>query len=152
VKKLNFTQFCIQHGFPTDHDTMFDAQLLGSRSLAGRVSKHAIKQQDEAFHAALAKNKEAHRLFREAVRNGDVVDADGKITREGLIAAESARQQAEIQSKITALKRYIETVRGLGPMSHAANGKLKAKYRRAVEVNEAEIARLEGELQQNEPA
>ena len=72
METLNFTQFCIKNNFPSDYDTMFQAQLLGSRGLAGRISKRSVNSQDAKFHEMQSKNKEAHELFYNSVKNGSI--------------------------------------------------------------------------------
>jgi hypothetical protein len=145
---LNFTQFCIRYGFPCDHDTMFEAQLLGSRGLAGRTSKRAIRQQDDAAAAMRLRNREAHRLFEEAILNGEIVDATGKITREKLMAEQAALERAATNTKIRSLESRIRSVYSLGAMSHTKAGKLKRAYQADVDRCREEIDRLKKEQSQ----
>ena len=43
METLNFTQFCIKNGYPCDYDTMFHAQLNGSRGMAAESHKEVLK-------------------------------------------------------------------------------------------------------------
>jgi hypothetical protein len=70
---------------PSDYDTLFEAQLLGGRGLDGKISKKAIKTQDDKFLEMQKKNKEAHELFYNAVKKGDIIDASGKLEKEEII-------------------------------------------------------------------
>lgn len=133
METLNFTQFCVKYGYPCDNDTMFNAQLLGSRGLAGKVSKRAVKSQDNDFHTMLQRNKEAHELFYNAVKEGKIIDASGKLVKDEILKRESQQATAETESKIKRLQSYIDMVNGLGTMSHLKNGKLKKGYQLAVD-------------------
>lgn len=134
---LNFTQFCKKNGYPCDYDTMFNAQLLGGRGLAGSVSKRSIKKQDEAFNKMQSENKKAHELFYNLVKNGELLDASGELTRENILAREKRLNDKETQSKIEIIKGKISFIESLGSLSHKKNGKLKKGYQLQIdEYNE----------------
>lgn len=135
---LNFTQFCIKNGFPCDNDTMFHAQLLGSRGLAGKVSNRAVKSQDDSFSTMLQRNKEAHELFYNAVKNGSIIDASGKLVKDEILKKEAQILSSEIQSKIKNLQSYIDFVKGM-KTAYLKNGKLKKGYQLAVNDHEEKI-------------
>lgn len=130
---LNFTQFCQKNGFPCDYDTMFNAQLLGSRGLAGRISKRSITKQDQEFHKMQSENKKAHELFYDLVKNGEILDASGELTKENILAREKRVNDKETQSKIDIIKGQISFIESLGSMSHQKNGKLKKGYQLQVD-------------------
>ena len=131
MENLNFTQFCIKNGFPCDNDTMFHAQLLGSRGLAGKVSKRNVKSQDNDFETMQRKNKEAHILFYNAVKSGQITDASGKLIKEEILKKEATKLSEETQSKIKNLQSYIDFVTGM-KTAYLKNGKLKKGYQLAV--------------------
>ena len=133
METLNFTQFCIKNNLPSDYDTMFEAQLLGSRGLAGRISKRSVNSQDAKFHEMQSKNKEAHELFYNSVKNGSVIDADGRFVKDEILKKEAQKISIDTENKIKHLQGYIDMVNGLGKMSHLKNGKLKKGYQLAVD-------------------
>lgn len=137
MEVLNFTQFCKKNGYPCDYDTMFNAQLLGSRGLAGSVSKRSINKQDEAFHKMQSENKKAHELFYNLVKNGEILDGSGELTKENILAREKRLNDKETQSKIEIIKGKISFIESLGTLSHQKNGKLKKGYQLQIdEYNE----------------
>lgn len=143
---LNFTQFCVQNGYPSDYDTMFEAQLLCSRGLAGRVSKRSINSQDERFDEMRRKNREAHQLFYEAVKSGSIIDASGELTAEKITKDERERNNKAIQSQIESCENYIKFVSGMST-SYLKNGKLKKSYQGAIDHHLAQISELKTKLQ-----
>lgn len=142
---LNFTQFCVKHGYPCDNDTMFNAQLLGSRGLAGTISKRAVKSQDNDFVIMQERNKKAHNLFYNAVKNGEVIDGSGKLVKDEILKKESQRQAQEIESKIKNLQSYIDFVKVM-KTSYLKNGKLKKSYQLAVDDHLQKIESLKANL------
>jgi hypothetical protein len=146
MKTQNFTQFCTENNYPSHYDTMFEAQLLGSRGLAGRISKRGINSQDAKFHDMQTKNKEAHKLFYDGVKNGSIIDADGRFEMKAILTKEHTDKIKDIESKIIYLQRYIDTVNGLGKMAHLNNGKLKKGYQLAVNDHLQKIDVLKIEL------
>jgi len=145
METLNFTQFCVKNGFPCDNDTMFQAQLLGSRGLAGKVSKRGVKEQDNVFHSMLERNKEAHDLFYNAVKNGVIIDGSGKLVKDEILKKESQQFTAETQSKIKNLQSYIDFVSSM-KTAYLKNGKLKKGYQLAVDDHLQEIEALKANL------
>ena len=141
IETLNFTQFCIKNGFPCDNDTMFHAQLLGSRGLAGKVSNRAVKSQDNSFVEMQQRNKEAHELFYNAVKNGSIIDASGKLVKEEIIKKEANLHYIEIENKIKNIQSYIDFIKSM-KTSYLKNGKLKKSYQLAVNDHELKIANL----------
>lgn len=133
MKIINFTQFCKLHGFPCDYDTMFQAQILGSRGLDGSVSKRSVSKQDDEFHQMQAKNMEAHALFYDAVKNGDIIDGSGELKKESIIRNEADEQHKAVESKVSILRGKIQFIESLGGMSHMRNGNLKKGYKMQVE-------------------
>ena len=141
METLNFTQFCIKNGFPCDFDTMFHAQLLGSRGLAGKVSNRAVKSQDNSFSEMLQRNKEAHELFYNAVKEGAIIDGSGKLVKEEILKKEAQQKNQETENKIKNLQSYIDFVKGM-KTSYLKNGKLKKSYQLAVNDHEEKIQLL----------
>lgn len=146
-KIQNFTQFAIEKGYPSDYDTLFEAQLLGSRGLAGKVSKRSIGQQDERFHQMQIRNKQAHQEYREAILKGEIIDPEGKITAEKLSMEEYESKREPILKKIASIDNYIRTIEELGSMSHLPNGKLKLKYQRTIDIQNEDKKKLLAELE-----
>ena len=138
METLNFTQFCVKNGFPCDNDTIFYAQLLGSRGLAGKVSNRAVKSQDDSFSTMQQRNKEAHELFYNAVKNGSIIDASGKLVKDEILKKEAQILSSETQSKIKNLQSYIDFVKGM-KTAYLKNGKLKKGYQLAVNDHEEKI-------------
>ena len=145
METLNFTQFCIKNNFPSDYDTMFQAQLLGSRGLAGRISKRSVNSQDAKFHEMQSKNKEAHELFYNSVKNGSIIDADGRFVKDEILKKEAQKISIDTENKIKHLQNYIDMVNGLGKMSHLKNGKLKKGYQLAVDDHLQQIELLKNQ-------
>lgn len=145
METLNFTQFCIKNNLPSDYDTMFQAQLLGSRGLAGSVSKRSINSQDAKFHEMQSKNKEAHELFYNAVKNGEIVDRSGKLVKDEILKKEAKFLRDEISSKIKILQQNIDRIKSFGKMSHLKNGKLKKGYQLAVDDHLQKIELLKNQ-------
>lgn len=137
METLNFTQFCIKNGYPCDLDTMFQAQLSGSRGLAGKVSKRSVDEQDERFHKMQAQNKKAHELFYSGVRDGSIIDGSGELTKEKILQRETRVNDEAVKSEINIIRGKISFIESLGLMSHTKNGKLKKGYQCQVdEYNE----------------
>ena len=137
METLNFTQFCIKNGYPCDLDTMFQAQLLGSRGLAGKVSKRSVNEQDERFHKMQAQNKKAHELFYSGVRDGSIIDGSGELTKEKILQRETRANDEAVKNEISIIRGKISFIESLGLMSHTKNGKLKKGYQCQVdEYNE----------------
>ena len=128
MEKLNFTQFCTKNGYPCDYDTIFEAQILGSRGLAGSISKRSINKQDQRFNEMQEQNKKANNEFFELVKNGQIIDASGELTKENILAREKRLNDKETQSKIEIIKGKISFIESLGTLSHQKNGKLKKGY------------------------
>ena len=141
METLNFTQFCVKNGFPCDNDTMFHAQLLGSRGLAGKVSNRAVKSQDNSFSEMQQRNKEAHELFYNGVKNGSIIDASGKLVKDEILKKEAQILSSETQSKIKNLQSYVDFVKGM-KTAYLKNGKLKKGYQLAVNDHEQKIKTL----------
>lgn len=137
METLNFTQFCTKYGYPCDLDTIFKAQLLGSRGLAGKVSKRNVSKQDEQFHKMQSENKKAHELFYNGVRDGSIIDGSGELTKEKILQRESRLNSEAVKSEINIIRGKIFFIESLGLMSHMKNGKLKKGYQCQVdEYNE----------------
>ncbi len=145
VETLNFTQFCKKNNLPSDYDTLFEAQLLGGRGLDGKISKKAIKTQDDKFLEMQKKNKEAHELFYNAVKKGDIIDASGKLEKEEIIKKEADFHNIKIENEIKNLQSYIDLVKSM-KTSYLKNGKLKKGYQLAVNDHELKIANLKSKL------
>ena len=138
----NFTQYCTANNYPSDYDTLFEAQYIGSLGLAGRISKRAIKSgEDKASHNR-SLNSKAHREYYNAVRSGEIIDLSGDLTKEGILAREQKASDNALQSKRDGLYRQIEIIEGLGRMSHLPSGKLKKPYQRTVDNYQDEIDKL----------
>ena len=142
MENLNFTQFCKKYGYPDDYDTMFNAQILGSRGLAGSVSKRSISKQDEAFHKMQSENKKAHEQFYNLIKNGELIDASGELTQRDILEREKRLNDKETQSKIEILKGKIAFIESLGSTSHNKNGKLKKGYQLQVDDYNEQLKKL----------
>ena len=127
IETLNFTQFCKKNNLPSDCDTLFEAKLLGGRGLDGKISKKAIKTQEDKFLEMQKKNKEAHELFYNAVKKGDIIDASGKLEKEEIIKKEANFHYIEIENKIKNIQSYIDFVKSM-KTSYLKNGKSKKNY------------------------
>lgn len=137
METLNFTQFCVKNGYPCDLDTIFQAQLLGGRGLAGKVSKRSVNEQDERFHKMQLENKKAHELFYSGVRDGSIIDGSGELTKEKILQRETRANDEAVKSEISIIRCKISFIESLGSMSHMKNGKLKKGYQCQVdEYNE----------------
>lgn len=133
-KIQNFTQFAVEKGYPSDFDTLFEAQLLGARGLEGkRQSTRSITEQDKIFHEMLRKNKQAHEEYREAIARGEIIDPEGKITAQGMIDSEKKFRLDKIRSEIGIIDNQIKFIESLGKMAHTSSGKLKKGYQRTVD-------------------
>ena len=142
MEKLNFTQFCTKNGYPDDYDTIFEAQCLGSRGLAGSISKRSINEQDKRFHEKQQLNKQAHNEFYELVKNGEIIDASGELTKENILAREKRLNDKETQSKIEIIKGKISFIESLGTLSHQKNGKLKKGYQLQIDEYNQQLEQL----------
>lgn len=128
-REMNFTQFASERGAPSDFDIL-EHGMLGP---SGHMSKRTKARQMEAHLDRSAQNANAKEEFRAAIERGEIVDAEGKITREGILRERQERTLAEARSQIDGLDRQIANIEGLGPMSHLPNGKLKASYQRTID-------------------
>ena len=142
MEKLNFTQFCTKNGYPCDYDTIFEAQILGSRGLAGSISKRSINKQDQRFNEMQEQNKKAHNEFFELVKNGQIIDASGELTKENILAREKRLNDKETQSKIEIIKGKISFIESLGTLSHQKNGKLKKGYQLQIDEYNQQLEQL----------
>ena len=132
MKTLNFTQFCKEFDFPCDYDISFEAQLLGGRGLDGRISKKSINEQDACFYEKISLNKKAHELFYNMVKNGEIIDSSGKLTKENICIAEKNDEIKKLKSLIEQKQNYINLINGM-KTSFLKNGNLKKGYKIAVE-------------------
>jgi len=146
MEMLNFTQFCSKHGYPDDYSCMFQAQLLGSRGLAGSMSKRSIKHGDEEFDKMQARRTEAKQLYRDAIVRGEVIDPSGEVTKEDILKRRTAAAREAVESKIKGEENYIRTITGLGRMAHMKSGKLKKGYQLAVDTATQNITALKEQL------
>ena len=142
MEKLNFTQFCTKNGYPCDYDTIFEAQILGSRGLAGSISKRSINKQDQRFNEMQEQNKKANNEFFELVKNGQIIDASGELTKENILAREKRLNDKETQSKIEIIKGKISFIESLGTLSHQKNGKLKKGYQLQIDEYNQQLEQL----------
>lgn len=142
----NFTQFATQNGYPCDYDTMFHAQLNGSAGLAGKISNRRVKELNTNFSDMQAQNRKAHQEYEAAIVKGEIIDPEGKLTKEGILKREYDFKAKEINAKITAAQSGIKFIESLGKMAHLPNGKLKKGYQRTVNDYSEKIAALELEL------
>ena len=142
MESLNFTQFCKKNGYPDDYDTIFEAQILGGRGLAGSISKRAINEQDKRFHEKQQLNKQAHNEFYELVKTGQIIDASGELTKENILERERRINDKETQSKIQIIKGKIDFINSLGSLSHMKNGKLKKGYQIQVDEYNQQLEQL----------
>jgi len=150
--KQNYVQFATANGYPTHHDTMFQAQLLGSRGLEGRrQSSRSIKEQDDAFQVMQQKAKEGKEAYRQAILEGKVIDPDGEITIKSLRKIEYDYEMKKQNSKISCAESGIQTIERLGRMSHLESGKLKKGYQRAVDDYTNEIAIAKAKIEELNP-
>ncbi|MGZ8505688.1 MAG: hypothetical protein ACXWXW_00760, partial [Bacteroidia bacterium] len=99
-----------------------------------------------------AANQKAHREFEAAIRRGEIVDAENKVTNETLTAHESSIKIKELTGRINALNSYIDKINNLGTMSHKHNGQLKKGYQMAMDDSQAEKQALLNELAKYQPA
>lgn len=145
METLNFTQFCAKNGFPCDYDTMFYAQLNGSRGLAGRISQRSIKAQDSDLDKMRSENLKAHQLFYDAIKSGSLIDGEGKLTKEGILKDERERNNKSIQSQIDSYESYIKFVCSMST-SYLKNGKLRKSYQAGVDDHKRRIEELKSKL------
>ena len=142
----NFTQFATANNYPCDYDTMFHAQLNGSVGYAGRISKRRVSELSSNFADMQDQNRKAHKEYEAAIVRGEIIDPEGKLTKEGILKRDYDFKAKEIKSKIAAAQSGIQTIENLGKMSHLPNGKLKIGYQRAVNDYSEKIAALELQL------
>ncbi len=142
TKVQNFTMFATANGYPSDYDTLFEAQYIGSLGLVGHVSKRARKARQQRQSDRTRNNLIAHDEFNKAIIDGKVVDPSGDVTKEKLLTYKQERADAVIKSKRDGLYRQIEIIEGLGRMSHLSNGKLKISYQRVVDFCNQELITL----------
>jgi hypothetical protein len=133
-------------GYPSDYDTIFEAQLLGSRGLAGKVSNRTIKAQDERFHDMQAQNAKAHKEFYDLVKSGEIIDVSGELTQAGILAKEKRAREEKIKSEIDTLKGKIKFIESLGDMSHMKNGSLRKNFKMQVDMYNNEIEKRQNEI------
>lgn len=146
-KEQNFVQWANEKGYPTEYDTMLEAQLLGGRGLEGqRQSNRSIKQQDAKFEEMQEKAKQAKKEYEQEILSGRIIDPTGKVKAEDILKRDFDYKAKELQSKIDNAKSGIKNIEGLGKMSHLENGKLKKGYQRAVDDYNEKISNAETEL------
>lgn len=75
-RRMNLTQYCREHGYPTSHDVQ-------SHIHAGLRSKPTTKTYQRWFDAELRRlqdgRDEGARRFREAIASGEIIDADATL-------------------------------------------------------------------------
>ncbi|MFA5300569.1 MAG: hypothetical protein WC389_20470 [Lutibacter sp.] len=146
TESLNFTQFCVKHGYPSDYDTLFEAQYNGSLRLAGHVSNRTIKKIQSTAILNREKNNQAHTEFINAILQGEVIDASGELTKESILFERKQHNNAILNSKINAINSQIQFIESLGKMSHLSGGKLKRGYQLAVDDYNNQIENLKKEF------
>jgi hypothetical protein len=142
MEALNFTQFCAKNGFIDDYSVLDHAAL----SPSGRKSEKEHNRQMSLMQERAESNKQAHLLFYEGVKNGEIIDASGELSMEGILSAERMQLFEKTTSEIRILHGKIEFIHSLGGMSHLANGKLKKGYQAQVDLYSRKIEELNSTL------
>ena len=93
----------------------------------------------------IVKNNEAHNLFYNAIKSGELTDPDGKLTKEGILKNERERNNKAIQSQIDSCESYIKFVCSMST-SYLQNGKLKKSYQCGVDHHKKQIEELKSKM------
>lgn len=129
-KSMNFTQFALSRGLPSDYDITDHSDL----SPSGRVSKTQRSLAQDRMRDRWEKNALAHKLFQEEIDAGRIVDTSGKYEKS------KPKPDARIE-KVKAIRRRAEELNNL-----ADRGMQKTKFRKfAVKLN-SEADALEAEI------
>lgn len=146
-KSQTYAQFASENGYPTEMDTMFEAQMLGGRGLEGkRQSVQNIKSQDNAFIALQDNLSKGKNEYIDLVKRGEIIDPSGSYKKEVLLSNEKALKIKEIQSQILVQENYLKMVDSLGGMAKKENGEFKTAYKRGVETAKKRIEELTSQI------
>jgi hypothetical protein len=143
---LNFTQYCVKNGYPSDYDTLFEAQYNGSLGLAGHVAKRTINKLHENANNNRNQNKIAHIKYTEAILNDEIIDPSGEIVKENILKYRRNAKIKELQNQISIGQGHIKFMLSLGKMSYTSSGKIKANCQRVIDSHQIEIDKAQAEL------
>ncbi len=110
VKKHNFTTFAREHGFVDDFSVLDHGQL----SPSGKRSKRAHTESMRRMEDRMESNKKGHEAFRKAILAGEVIDIEGKVTKEGLLAEQKERAAKKVEGRVAQIDAQIRFTRDLG--------------------------------------
>ena len=125
----NFTQFAIEKKLATDYDITDH----GGLSPSGKRTKIGEKRRAESTLKRIQENEQAHKLYKEAIERGEVVDPSGEVTKKGLQDTAIKRQREKAESRISIIDTKIKDIENLGAMSHMKNGKLRKNFQSQVD-------------------
>jgi DNA topoisomerase-1 len=134
----NFTQFATERGLASDYDVL-EHGLLGE---SGSMSRRAKNFQMEKMSERIQQNKQAHNEYEQAILRGEIVDPEGKLTREGLQKEAKEAELEKPRQQLASIEGQIANIENLGTMSHLANGKLKSRYQRTIDIYNKEKAKI----------
>lgn len=135
AKTQNFTQFAKSQGAPSDFD-ITDHALL---SPSGTISKRAKGQALERLLDRIEKNKQAHRDFEAAIIAGEIIDSEGKVTKESLEDEQKQRDQKKIDSRVSQIDTQIRNLKNVGI---GKKGTIKPSFQKEIDSLEIEKAEL----------
>lgn len=145
-ESLNFTQYCVKYGYPSDYDTLFEAQYNGSLGLAGHVAKRTINKLHDNAMNNRERNNEAHDKYTQAILNDEIIDPSGEIVKENILKYRRNAKIKELQSQINNAQSSIKFVLSLGRMSHTASGKIRKNYQLMIDLDQVKIDKAQAEL------
>ena len=134
MENINFTQFCIQNGYPANGDILNHSIL----SPSGSMSKRSRDSELKAMRERIGQNIKAHAEYEALIFSGDIVDPSGDYTRKAIVKAINDDIQKHIDCKNTGIAYILS----LGRMAHTKSGKLRKGYQRTVEDYKNQISEL----------
>ncbi len=134
----NFTTFARAHGFVDDFSVLDHGQLSPSGKRTKRAHTESMRRMEERIES----NKKGHEAFREAILAGEVIDIEGKVTKEGLLAEQKERAAKKVEGRLSQIRAQIQLLRDTGK---GKKGTIRPSIQKQIDALEAEKEQLQAQ-------
>ena len=131
----NFTTFAREHGFTDDFSVLDHGQL----SPSGKQSKRAHTESMRRMEDRIESNKKGHEAFRKAILAGEVIDIEGKVTKEGLLAEQKERAAKKVEGRLSQIRAQTQLLRDTGK---GKKGTIRSSIQKQIDALEEERKEL----------
>jgi len=123
-QQLNFTQYAISQGAPSDYCITDHSSL----SPSGRRTKIGEKRSTLALLDRMDRNSRAKADYRELILSGDIVDPDGEYVKQEMLDRTRRHEVKQAESQLQVIGSKTDFINSLGSMSHKKNGQLRKGF------------------------